>query len=197
MAEDEETTPQAPKGPGPATSTSTAAKLTTIGVLAAAIAVAVVIFAVAGGDDDDGGASADPGSGGSAEPTASTSTDLETKPEVSPPEGDPPSELVSADIVTGDGAEAKPGDQVSVQYVGVNYSDGEEFDTSWGREPFAFQLGAGMVIPGWDEGVPGMKVGGRRELTIPSDLAYGPMGQPPAIGPDETLVFIIDLLSVN
>jgi peptidylprolyl isomerase len=87
---------------------------------------------------------------------------------------------------------------VSVQYVGVSYLNGRQFDASWDRgEPFAFQLGAGAVIPGWDEGVKGMNVGGRRMLVIPPDLAYGPQGSPPAIGPNETLVFVIDLLGVE
>ena len=86
---------------------------------------------------------------------------------------------------------------VSVEYVGVGYESGKEFDASWGREPFAFQLGAGMVIPGWDQGVEGMKAGGRRELIIPPELAYGAAGSPPAIGPNETLIFVIDLLAVE
>ena len=102
------------------------------------------------------------------------------------------------DLEEGTGAEAKAGDEVTVQYVGVNYKNGKEFDASWDRgEPFAFQLGAGMVIPGWDQGVEGMKVGGRRELIIPPELAYGPEGSPPAIGPNETLIFVIDLLEVE
>jgi peptidylprolyl isomerase len=85
-----------------------------------------------------------------------------------------------------------------VQYVGVSYSNGQEFDASWDRgEPFEFTLGVGQVIPGWDEGVEGMKEGGRRKLTIPADKAYGPQGSPPAIGPNETLVFVIDLVKVT
>jgi peptidylprolyl isomerase len=87
---------------------------------------------------------------------------------------------------------------VSVDYVGVNFSSGQQFDASWDRgEPFQFQLGAGQVIPGWDEGVKGMRVGGRRVLTIPPDLAYGPAGSPPVIGPNETLVFVVDLRKVQ
>ncbi len=114
------------------------------------------------------------------------------------PTAEPPAELETEDIVVGDGAEAAAGDTVSVQYVGVNYSDGSEFDASWDTgEPFEFRLGSGSVIPGWDEGIPGMKVGGRRELVIPPDLAYGPQGQPPDIGPNETLIFVIDLLDVR
>ena len=114
------------------------------------------------------------------------------------PKGAPPKKLEIKDLEEGTGAEAKAGDEVTVQYVGVNYKSGKEFDASWDRgEPFIFQLGAGMVIPGWDQGVEGMKVGGRRELIIPPELAYGPEGSPPAIGPNETLIFVIDLLEVG
>ncbi len=114
------------------------------------------------------------------------------------PTGAPPKTLVSKDLVVGTGAEAKAGDTVKVQYVGVDYKTGKEFDSSWSRnQPFTFQLGGGQVIPGWDQGVVGMKVGGRRELIIPSNLAYGPQGSPPTIGPNATLVFVIDLLAVN
>lgn len=121
-----------------------------------------------------------------------------TKPKVSVPSGPPPKQLEVEDIEEGSGATAKAGDTVSVQYVGVGYESGEEFDASWDRgEPFTFQLGAGMVIPGWDQGVEGMKVGGRRELIIPPELAYGEAGSPPAIGPNETLIFAIDLLAVE
>ena len=85
-----------------------------------------------------------------------------------------------------------------MQYVGVGYSNGKEFDSSWSAgQPFTFQLGSGWVIPGWDQGIEGMKVGGRRELIIPPDLGYGEQGQPPAIKPDETLVFVVDLLDVQ
>jgi peptidylprolyl isomerase len=87
---------------------------------------------------------------------------------------------------------------VTVHYVGVSKANGRQFDASWDRgEPFQFQLGAGQVIPGWDQGVAGMKVGGRRELVIPPRLAYGPAGSPPTIGPNETLVFVVDLLAVQ
>ena len=121
-----------------------------------------------------------------------------TKPTVMVPKGAPPKALEIKDLEEGTGAETKAGDEVTVQYVGVNYRNGKEFDASWDRgEPFTFQLGAGMVIPGWDQGVEGMKVGGRRELIIPPELAYGPEGSPPAIGPNETLIFVIDLLEVG
>jgi peptidylprolyl isomerase len=105
---------------------------------------------------------------------------------------------VIKDLKPGSGPAAQPGQNVQVQYVGVSYANGRQFDASWDRgEPFTFQLGAGQVIPGWDQGVAGMKVGGRRQLVIPPDLAYGEQGSPPAIGPDETLVFVIDLLAVQ
>jgi len=123
---------------------------------------------------------------------------LGKKPAIGRPSGTPPAALKSRDIVKGSGAEAKTGKTVSVQYVGIAYSTGKQFDASWDRhKPFDFKLGAGMVIPGWDKGVVGMKVGGRRQLIIPPDLAYGASGQPPAIGPNETLVFDIDLLKVK
>jgi len=156
-----------------------------IGALAlVAVLVAVILIARSGGGDD--------GSSGSI------STDLSTKPTIEPPGGSPPTELESNDIVVGDGAEAKAGDQVTVQYVGVDYSTGEQFDASWDSgQPFDFQLGSGGVIPGWDQGVEGMKVGGRRELIIPPDLAYGEQGSPPSIGPNATLIFVVDLLDVK
>lgn len=114
------------------------------------------------------------------------------------PSGPPPKKLEIEEIEKGSGAEAKAGDEVTVQYVGVGYESEKEFDSSWSRnEPFSFGLGAGQVIPGWDKGVEGMKVGGRRELIIPPNLAYGPQGSPPVIGPNETLIFVIDLLAVK
>lgn len=120
------------------------------------------------------------------------------KPTVEIPEGEPPTELEIEDIEEGDGEEAAEGDQLSVNYVGVLYENGEEFDNSYDRGvPFDFPLGGGQVIPGWDEGLVGMKVGGRRQLTIPPDLGYGPQGQPPDIPPDSTLVFVIDLVAIN
>lgn len=120
-------------------------------------------------------------------------------PEVEVPEGaEPPSELVIEDIKKGKGQGAAPGQNVSVQYYGVLFKDGQKFDASWDRggEPFEFQLGAGMVIPGWDQGLEGMKEGGRRVLTIPPDLAYGPSGSGP-IGPNETLVFVVDMEKIS
>ena len=110
----------------------------------------------------------------------------------------PRAELVIEDLVEGDGAEAKAGMQVTVDYAGVDWSDGFEFDASWNRnDTFTFRLGAGEVIAGWDEGVQGMKVGGRRRITIPPDMAYGSRGAGGVIGPDETLIFVVDLRRVH
>ena len=119
------------------------------------------------------------------------------RPEIDFPGGEPIAELQITDIWEGDGAEAKPGDVVKVHYVGVAYSTGEEFDASWNRgDPLQFTLGAGRVIAGWDQGVQGMKVGGRRQLIIPPDLAYGDRGAGNAIAPGETLIFVCDLVSI-
>jgi peptidylprolyl isomerase len=154
------------------------------------------------------------GSSGSTESSASTeasnpaekSTDSaesnpsgkKTKPTVTVPKGISPKNFATKELKEGTGATAKKGDKVTVQYVGVGYDSEKEFDSSWSRnEPFTFTLGAGEVIKGWDQGVEGMKVGGRRELLIPGNLAYGPEGRPPEIGPNETLIFTIDLLAVN
>ena len=120
--------------------------------------------------------------------------DLNEKPVVTVPDSPPPGELVIDDLAVGDGAEAGPGMAVTVDYVGVSWSTGAEFDASWDRnDTFAFNLGAGQVIAGWDQGVQGMKVGGRRQLTIPPDMGYGAAGAGGAIGPNETLIFIVDL----
>ena len=119
------------------------------------------------------------------------------KPEIDFPEGPPPSDLRIEDIVVGNGPEAMAGQTVTVHYVGVSYSTGEEFDASWNRGvPFRFPLGGGRVIAGWDQGVQGMRVGGRRRLTIPPHLAYGDHSPTPAIKPGETLIFVVDLLGV-
>ena len=120
------------------------------------------------------------------------------RPLVDKPEGDIPFDLGIDEIVVGDGDEAVKGSKVAVHYVGVSFSSGEEFDASWNRgEPFRFKLGSGQVIPGWDAGVRGMKVGGRRKLTIPSAMAYGARGAGGVIKPHEPLVFVVDLLSVD
>jgi peptidylprolyl isomerase len=120
------------------------------------------------------------------------------KPEIDFPEGAPPTDLEIVDITEGDGPEAKSGQNVSVHYVGVAFSTGEEFDSSWNRgQPFQFPLGGGKVIAGWDQGVAGMKVGGRRRLTIPAHLGYGSRGAGARIKPGETLIFVVDLIGVN
>jgi peptidylprolyl isomerase len=119
------------------------------------------------------------------------------KPEVDFPGGEPPADLQITDIRPGDGEVAKAGDTVQVHYVGVAYSTGEEFDSSYDRgDPLEFQLGAGRVIAGWDQGVQGMKVGGRRQLVIPPHLAYGDRGAGNVIAPGETLIFVCDLVAV-
>jgi peptidylprolyl isomerase len=119
------------------------------------------------------------------------------KPEIDFPGGEPPADLEIKDIWEGDGPVAKAGDAVSVHYVGVAFSTGEEFDASWNRgTPLKFQLGVGQVIPGWDQGVQGMKAGGRRQLIIPPHLAYGDRGAGDRIKPGETLIFVCDLVSV-
>lgn len=119
------------------------------------------------------------------------------KPEIDFPGGEPPADLEIKDIWEGDGPVAKAGDTVSVHYVGVAFSTGEEFDASWNRgTPLQFQLGVGQVIQGWDKGVQGMKVGGRRQLTIPAHLAYGDRGAGGRIAPGETLIFVCDLVAV-
>ena len=120
------------------------------------------------------------------------------KPEVDFPDGAPPAELEVFDLVEGSGAEAATGDTAVVHYVGVAFSTGEEFDASWNRgQTFDFPLGAGSVIAGWDRGVVGMKVGGRRRLVIPPHLAYGDRGAGSVIGPGETLIFVVDLVDVR
>ena len=121
-----------------------------------------------------------------------------TRPEIDFP-GEVPSDLVIEDITVGDGAEATPGSTVSAHYVGVAHSTGEEFDASWNRgAPLDFRLGVGMVIAGWDQGIAGMKVGGRRTLVIPGHMAYGANPPPGAgIAPNETLVFTVDLVDVS
>jgi peptidylprolyl isomerase len=121
------------------------------------------------------------------------------KPTVDVPVGtDPSYQLELEDIVVGDGDEAASGHIVEVHYVGVSWKDGKQFDASWDRgDTFKFGLGKGMVIAGWDQGVAGMKVGGRRRITIPPTLGYGKRGAPPVIGPDETLVFVVDLIGLR
>jgi peptidylprolyl isomerase len=128
--------------------------------------------------------------------TTPTSGPLATEPTITLPKGAAPKTLVTKEIVKGTGTEAKAGESVTVNYVGALYSNGKVFDASWLRkEPLTFTLGQGQVIPGWDKGVAGMRVGGRRELIIPSELAYGKRGSPPKIPPNAPLIFIVDMLS--
>jgi peptidylprolyl isomerase len=146
--------------------------------------VAVILLAGGGDGDDDGG-------GASAEPTAE-------KPAVEIPDGPAPKQLQVEDLEEGEGDPAEAGDKIAVQYVGVLYENGKEFDSNWGSgEPFEIELGAGEVIPGWDQGLEGMKVGGLRQLTIPPELAYGKQGSPPAIPPNSPLVFVVELVEIK
>jgi len=162
----------------------------------------IALLAVAGCGGGDSSSSTETTESAAAESgssaKSSASVDTSKKPKVTVPSGPPPTGLEVEEIVEGTGAEAKAGDEVSVQYVGVGYESEEEFDSSWSRnEPFSFQLGAGMVIPGWDQGVAGMKVGGRRELIIPPELAYGAQGFPPDIPPNAALIFDVDLVKAG
>ena len=169
-------------------------------LLAALAAALLSLGAAACGDDDEGGESSGTNASPAqtAEEPAAPTEDLETKPEIGKPSGDPPAELVKEDIVVGKGKAAKEGDNVTVHYVGVNFSTGDQFDASWDSgAPITFQLAKGQLIDGWVQGMKGMKVGGRRKLTIPPDLGYGAQGSPPAIPPNETLVFVIDLKKIG
>ena len=169
----------------------------------------VALFAVGcGGDDDSSSDSSESAVTTEAPATTESKADGEegeassggekTKPTVTVPKGISPDKYAFRDLEEGTGATAKAGDTVTVQYVGVGYDSEEEFDSSWSRnEPYPFTLGAGDVIKGWDQGVAGMKVGGRRELLLPASLAYGSEGRPPLIGPNETLIFVVDLLEVE
>ncbi len=145
--------------------------------------VAVILISRSGGDD-------------AGDPAALA--DTTTKPVIEASDEPAPTELVTEDIKEGTGPAAKDGDSLSMKYVGALYDTGEEFDASWDRgEPFDVTLGAGTVIKGWDEGIKGMKAGGRRKLIIPPDLGYGEAGSPPSIPPNSTLVFIVDLVKIN
>lgn len=172
-------------------------------LLAALLALALSGALAACGDDDKESAAGETGTATQAatapeEKTAEISTNLEAKPEIGKPAGDPPTKLLKEDIVVGKGRAAKEGDEVTVHYVGVTFSYGDQFDASWDRnEPATFQLARGSLIDGWVEGMRGMKVGGRRKLTIPAELGYGAQGKPPEIPPNEPLVFVIDLKKIG
>jgi peptidylprolyl isomerase len=175
--------------------------------LTLALVLGAGISACGGDDPSDSESAATPSPTETATPTPRAAnvdaiakgvgTDTKKKPKVLTPQGDPPTKLVVRDIVKGKGRKAKPGDTLTMQYVGVSWSNGQQFDASWDRgQPFPFQLGAQMVIPGWDKGMVGMRQGGRRLLVIPPDLGYGPQGSGP-IGPNETLVFVVDLVKLR
>jgi peptidylprolyl isomerase len=143
------------------------------------------------------GESSSKSSASTANTKTPTTGPLSKEPVVTPPAGPAPTKLETKELIAGTGAEAKAGDTVVVNYVGVLYKGGKEFDASWKRhETFSFTLGKGQVIKGWDQGIVGMKVGGRRELVIPSELAYGKTGSPPTIPANAPLVFVVDLLGV-
>lgn len=170
----------------------------------ALLAAAAVGLSACGDDESDTASTvAEPAAAAAAAATTTTTTDsldiskdLSSKPKIPKPSGDPPTKLVVKDIVAGKGRAAKAGDNIVVHYVGALYKTGGQFEASWDSKPYPFPLGQGNVIPGWDQGIEGMKIGGRRLLIIPPDLAYGAQGQG-SIGPDETLVFVVDLLNVT
>ena len=175
--------------------------------LPAALAAAVLVLSACGSDDgaDDDVASAPspevtscPGAPTPVDPPAGATTDLKTKPAITVSKTPAPTALEVSDIVVGDGDLACSGMVVDMQYVGVLYAGGKQFDASWdrGAEPFTFQLGGGQVIGGWDQGIVGMRVGGRRQLVIPPDLGYGEQGAGSDIPPGATLVFVVDLVKV-
>jgi peptidylprolyl isomerase len=138
------------------------------------------------------------GAGGDSSGAATTEPPaLIGKPEVTVPEGPPPAKLEITDLQEGTGAPVERGDYVTLRYVGVDYETGKQFDSNWGGKLFNFTVGAGEVIPGWEKGIEGMQPGGRRELIVPPGLAYGRKGSPPAIGPNQTLVFVIDLFETS
>jgi len=163
-------------------------------------------IAACGGDDSSSGESAatatpaetpTPSPANIDEIAAGITKNTKKEPKIVTPKGDPPTELVIRDIVKGKGPKAKAGEKLTMDYTGYSWSNGQKFDASWDRKQhFPFQLGAGMVIPGWDQGMVGMKEGGRRLLIIPPDLGYGPQGSGP-IGPNETLVFAVDLRKIG
>jgi peptidylprolyl isomerase len=180
------------------------AKLT---ILTAALVLGLGVAACGEDDEEPAGSAAETAATATPTETAEasgiealvqgTSKQTDAKPEFPAPQGDPPSELVIRDVVKGKGPKAKAGDTLTMQYVGTSWSNGQQFDASWDAgQPFPFQLGAGMVIQGWDQGMEGMQKGGRRLLVIPPDLGYGPAGSGP-IGPNETLIFVVDLVEIN
>jgi len=166
-----------------------------------ALAVVAAGLAGCGSSSKASGIEQVPSEGATATPVVSTpkpAPAIAKKPVVTIPTGPAPTTLVTKDLVTGTGQTAKAGDTVTVNYVGELYKNGKEFDSSWSRnQPFTAALSSGSLIRGWVQGIPGMKVGGRRELIIPASLVYGKTGSPPTIPPNSPLVFVIDLLSVS
>jgi peptidylprolyl isomerase len=162
-----------------------------------ACGLAALTLTAAGCGDDDGKDKATAASGDQTTGTQQAPATQGGKPKVEVPAGAPPKKLVTEDITEGNGKTAKSGDEVTVNYVGVSYSTKEEFDASYGKQPFTFALGSGGVIAGWDQGVAGMKVGGRRKLVIPPALGYGAAGSGGVIKPNETLVFVVDLIAIR
>ncbi|MBV9416796.1 MAG: FKBP-type peptidyl-prolyl cis-trans isomerase [Solirubrobacterales bacterium] len=165
------------------------------------LVVAVAVLAACGGSSKAPGVETAP-SGGATQASIPTTPKpppaIASKPTVTIPSGPAPTKLVTKDLVQGTGQTAKAGDTVTVNYVGELFKTGKEFDSSWSRnQPASFPLTTGGVIAGWVQGIPGMKVGGRRELIIPAKLAYGARGNPPTIPPNSPLVFVVDLLSIG
>jgi peptidylprolyl isomerase len=177
------------------------------------LAIAVCIGLLAGGDDSLSASRAagsnglttsangpQDGANGPQDGAATAASEVgKTKPQVPPPEASAPTELEVTDLVTGTGAEAKEGDVVTVHYVVLRQKDGKEVYSSWGAKPLSFELGGGggTVTAGWEQGIEGMREGGRRQLLAPAGLSYGKAGAPPTIGPNEALVSVIDLLEVK
>ncbi len=175
-----------------------------IAYVIAALVALLAIFAILtrGNSDESADTTIATPSTTTAAPTTTVAVSLPaaiaTKPKVAVPAGPPPKALQSTDLVVGTGPEVTAGSNVTVNYVGVSWSTKEEFDTSWGRGPFTVEnVGQAAVIPGWNEGLVGMKQGGRRQLVIPPDKAYGAAGQGAKIGPNETLVFVVDAIAVT
>jgi peptidylprolyl isomerase len=174
----------------------------TAAVVVVAVIAVMVLISVLGGDDGDSEETSDAAATTTTEPTPSTTAP--EKPDVTVPEGTPPTSLQSTDLVVGDGEEAQTGDTLTAHYVGKVYATGEEFDSSYEPrepdgpvEPIEVQLTPGGIIEGWVQGLVGVREGGRRQLVIPPDLGYGEQGQPPDIPANSTLVFVIDVLAVE
>jgi FKBP-type peptidyl-prolyl cis-trans isomerase len=172
----------------------------TLGV-SVALALSVGVAACGSSSSTASGVEQAPSGGATQASVPTTPTpppQLAKKPAVTVPKGAPPTQLVTKDLIPGTGAAASPGKTVTVNYVGVLYKGAKEFDSSWSRnQPFTTALSPGSVIPGWVQGLNGMKVGGRRELIVPPSLGYGKAGSPPTIPPNSTLVFVVDLLGVR